>query len=262
MLALRGAHVLALGRTQARAAAAWAQARTLEIKGTITPLGCELEDFASVAGCADTVKAMNLPLDIVICNAGLFGGGYKQINGVERQFAVNHLSHFILVNRLLDKVRAAPQGRIVMVSSDAHRSPPKGGIEFDNLSGARGYSAMKAYAQSKLANQLFSRELARRLRGSNATANAIHPGFVQTNIFHTLPKWARAIFPILAGPFMKSPAAGAATQCYVATNPALTTVSGAYFADCNPVPPAPIAEDDALAAKLWTESAELTRAYL
>ncbi len=262
VLALRGAHVLAVARTQTKAAAAWAKARSPEIKGTITPLGCEHEDFAAVAGCADVVKAMNLPLDIVICNAGIFGGEYKLINGVERQFAVNHLSHFILVNRLLGQVKAAPQGRVVIVSSDAHRSAPKGGIEFDNLSGARGYSAMKAYAHSKLANQLFSRELARRLSGTKATVNALHPGFVSTNIFHTLPGWMRALFPILARPFAKSLGAGAATQCYVATSAALATVNGAYFKDCNPIAPTPVAENDALAAKLWTVSEELTRAYL
>ncbi|MEQ9568452.1 MAG: SDR family NAD(P)-dependent oxidoreductase, partial [Pseudomonadales bacterium] len=160
------------------------------------------EDFDAVVDLADNVRAMNTPFDILICNAGILGRSkLESIKGIEKQFAVNHLSHFILVNRLLDQVKAASKGRVVIVASDAHVTTLPGGIAFDNLSGERGYSALKFYGQSKLANLLTARELGRRLSGSETTANALHPGFVNTNIFHNLPAFLNAPLKVLARPF-------------------------------------------------------------
>ena len=266
VLAMRGAHVLGVGRSQAKAAAAWAAVRESvpagQMKGSITPLGCEHGDLASVAACADAVQALKLPLDMLICNAGIVGSTkLEQINGIEKQFAVNHLSHFVLVNRLLDLVKAAPQGRVVIVSSEAHRTPGVT-IEFDNLSGERKYGGLKAYGQSKLANLLMSRELARRVAGTTVTSNALHPGVVRTAIFRNLPSIARVPLNAIGGLFMKSPEAGAATMCYLATAPELAKVSGLYFDNCKPRDPTPDGQSDALAAKLWTVSEELTRSYL
>ncbi len=262
-LAKRGAHVLGVGRTQAKAEQAWRSVSESGIKGNVTPLGCEQEDFASVAALADTVRSINMPIDALILNAGIIGRQKcETVKGLEKQFVVNHLSHFILINRLMEQVKAAPQGRFVIVASESHHSPNKGGIDFDDLSGAKGYSALKFYGQSKLANVLTSRELAKKLAGTNTTVNALHPGFVYTNIFHNLPGFLSAPLTVLAKPFMKTSAQGAATTCYVATSPALTKVSGAYFDNCNPAEMSSFATNDALAERLWKVSEELTQDYL
>jgi NAD(P)-dependent dehydrogenase (short-subunit alcohol dehydrogenase family) len=261
-LAFHGAHVLAVGRTQAKAAAAWGSVRTSIMKGVVTPLGCEHEDLASVVALADTVNAMNTPIDILICNAGIVGAPkLEQINGIEKQFVVNHLSHFVLINRLLDAVKKAPQGRVVIVSSEAHRTPGVT-IEFDNLSGERKFSALRTYGQSKLANLLTARELAKRTDGTSVTVNALHPGVVYTNIFKNLPPLLNKPLYAIGKLFMKSPEAGAATTCYVATSPDLAKVRGVYFDNCKPKEPTPDGQSDALAAKLWAVSEDLTRAYL
>ncbi|MEQ9449039.1 MAG: SDR family NAD(P)-dependent oxidoreductase, partial [Rhodospirillaceae bacterium] len=163
-LARRGAHVIGTGRTQEKAERARQAVSEADIKGTITSLGCEMEDFGAVAALADTVRATGAPIDILVCNAGIVGGSQlEQVKGIEKQFAVNHLAHFILINRLLAQVKAAEQGRIVIVASGSHHSPVPGGIAFDNLTGEKGYNALKVYGQSKLANVLTARELAKKM---------------------------------------------------------------------------------------------------
>ena len=158
--------------------------------------------------------------------------------------------------------RLAPDARVVMVSSNAHRRAPPAGIEFDNLAGERSYFAFTLYAQSKLANHLFARELAKRFAESARTVNAIHPGLVYTSIFRMLPAIPRAVLMSWGRPFMKDVEQGAATQVYVATSPLLTGVSGAYFADCNPQVPGANMENDALAERLWQWSEERARPWL
>lgn len=259
VLTLRGAHVLGTARTLEKATAACAAAGT-----RATPLALELTDFNSVARCADEVRLMGVHLDMLVCNAGIMAlPTLEQVYGIEKHFVVNHLGHFILVNRLLDRVLAAPQGRVVVVSSRGYIWAPPEGIEFDNLSGERGeYDPNRAYGQSKLANGLFSLELARRLRGTAATSNAVHPGIVKTHLGRHFNRWKQVLGELIGWTFMKSIAAGAATQCYVATNPRLDGVSGCYFANCNPEVPGELMRDAALAARLWTVSEELTRRYL
>jgi len=264
VLALRGAHVLGLARTLEKATQACTQAVTKDSKGKATPLACEQSDFGSVVACADAVHALHMPIDMLICNAGIaFDPTLKLIHGVEQHFAINHLSHFILVNRLLADVKRAPQGRIVIVGSQSYRSAPPEGIDFDNLAGQRSYDRFRMYAQSKLANGLFARELAKRLKGTGITANVLHPGLIETNIFKYLDEKQRPKAGQFYGKmFVKNVQQGAATTCYVATSPALTRVSGVYFEDCNIVAPEGHMQDDALAAKLWAVSEELTRPYL
>ncbi|HVS23589.1 MAG TPA: SDR family NAD(P)-dependent oxidoreductase [Gammaproteobacteria bacterium] len=265
VLALRGAHVIGTARTLERGQEACAS-----VKGNATPVVLELSEFKSVVACAERIRALNVPIDVLICNAGMLLFDLQQVNGLEIQFVVNHLGHFILTNRLLDRVTAAPQGRVVVVGSVAHRQAPAGGIQFDNLSG-RGWER-QAYAHSKLANGLFSLELSKRLAGTTATSNSLHPGVVQTNIMRNLN------FPPPAasgggggaprrggggGGFgFESPAQGAATSCYLASNPALKGVTGQYFADCNPAEQSDYQKDPAMAVKLWQVSEELTRPYL
>ena len=262
VLALRGAHVLVTGRTLEKAKAACAT-----LPGRTTPIELELERWGTVAAAADLVRTLGMPIDMLVCNAGIMAlPKLEQVGGLEKQFAVNHLGHFILVNRLLPQVKAAPQGRVVAVSSAGYRWAPPAGIEFDNLSGERGYEPNKMYGQSKLANGLMTLELARRLgaEGSSATANAVHPGVINTNLGRHLPAWKRAAGKWIGWTFMKSVHQGAATSCYVATAPALAQTRGLYFEDCNPVVPAPgkHMDDTALAARLWSVSEGLVKEYL
>lgn len=248
VLAMRGAHVLGTARSREKGETA-----CKSVAGRCTPLVLELTDFDSIVACANQVQAMNVPLDILICNAGILFRDKRQVRDLEMHFVVNHLGHFILTNRLLNDVIAAPQGRVVVVSSNAHRRPPAGGIRFDDLSG-RSWTG-SAYGHSKLANGLFSLELARRLEGTNATSNSLHPGVVDT-------KMLRSSGLDLSRYQVKTLAQGAATSCYLATSPTLAGVNGYYFSDCNPQEPSAFMQDAKMAKKLWDVSEELVQDYL
>ena len=258
VLAMRGAHVIGTARTAEKGEEACAS-----IEGETTPVVLELSNFESVVRCAEQIKATGKAIDMLICNAGIMAlPELEQVNGLERHFVVNHLGHFILVNQLLDQVCAAEQGRIIILSSGGHEWAPESGIEFDNLSGERDYEPYKAYGQSKLANGLFSRELARRFAGTPVTSNSVHPGIIYTNLGRHMPRSRLILAKLIGWTFMKSVPEGAATSCYVATQPALARVSGYYFADCNPTEPSAHMENDELAAELWDVSEDLTRDYL
>jgi NAD(P)-dependent dehydrogenase (short-subunit alcohol dehydrogenase family) len=248
VLGLRGAHVLAAARSEEAARQALQAASA---QGA--PVACDLSEPASVRACVATVRATGRPLDAIVCNAGIMAPPrLQQKHGLELQFLTNHLGHFLLVTGLLAQL--APMGRVVVVSSSLHRSAPAGGIQFDNLDGGQGYSPWQAYGQSKLANILFVRGLARRLAGSGRTANALHPGVIRTGLQRHMNAALVALFG-LAGPlFLKTVAQGAATQCFLATHPAVAAVSGAFYADCNPARPSALATDDALAERLWQVS--------
>jgi NAD(P)-dependent dehydrogenase (short-subunit alcohol dehydrogenase family) len=248
-LALRGARVIATGRTLERAREGCAG-----LTGDFLPLACELSEPASVRACIDEVKRKSPPLDAVVCNAGIMAvPTLTQKFGCELQFFTNHIGHFLLVTGLVD--RLTPRGRVVVTASEAHRRAPPGGVQLDNLSGERGYAPWTAYGQSKLANILFTKELARRLGDSGGrTANAVHPGVIATNLSRTSSVAVRVGLRLAAPLALKTAAQGAATQTYLATNPAVATVTGLYFADCNPAEPAPIANDAELAARLWAVS--------
>ncbi|NNC99736.1 MAG: SDR family NAD(P)-dependent oxidoreductase, partial [Gammaproteobacteria bacterium] len=219
VLALQGAHIIGTGRTMEKAAAACDS-----VAGTTTPLPLELTDFDSILGCAEKVKALGLPLDALICNAGISGRKEKQVvNGIEIAFLVNHLGHFLLVNKLLPAVTAAEQGRIVHVSSRAayRRSPPEG-IRFETLGESNGgheYDSWHYYGQSKLANALFSRKLAQKLSGTAATSNALHPGFVKTAIARGQGRLTEVAFQIFGPLIAKNVEEGAATTCFAASHP-------------------------------------------
>jgi NAD(P)-dependent dehydrogenase (short-subunit alcohol dehydrogenase family) len=237
VLALRGAHVLAL----------------------------ELADLDSVNRCAKTIAELGLTPDIIICNAGMMTfGDLELVDGIEKMFFINYLSHFVLVNNLLERMLQQGSGRIVHVSSDSaykkdsFKQVSEKGIDFDNLRGEGSFDNGALYAQSKLANALFSFELSHRLKGTGVTSNAIHPGSVFTNITHSAPATIREQVKEYA-PNLKTPAQGAATQVYVATNPALAGVSGVFFADCHPVEidHPHFLDDKDLAEKLWSVGEEM-----
>jgi WW domain-containing oxidoreductase len=252
VLAQRGAVVIGTARSMAKAAEACRQ-----LPGSI-PLACELESQDSIRACVKEIAKLGRPLDICIANAGIMAlPRLEQVNGIEKQFATNHLGHFLLINLLRPQIDAANGARVVIVSSSAHTQAPAGGIEFDNLSGERRYGALRAYGQSKLANVLFAKALARRL-GEGRSANALHPGVINTNLGRNINPLISAVLGVLFRPFGKTIPQGAATTCYVATRPELRAVTGQYFADCAVVEPSRLARDEALSERLWEVSEQLT----
>ena len=259
VLAMRGAHIIAIARNMEKAKKACDS-----IEGKTTPVACELTDFNSIVACTNTIKELKQPIDVLICNAGIMElPELEQVRGLEKQFVVNYLGHFILTNRLLDQVKAAEQGRIVMLSSGRYKAAPPEGIQFDNLSGENGYDPLMAYGQSKLAIALFAQELSRRLEGTTVTSNSVLPGVIMTNLGRHLPTWKIMLSKIIGWTFMRSVEQGVATTCYVATNPELANVSGQMFFNCSPITPeGNHMSDRALAAKLWNVSVELTKDYL
>lgn len=258
VLSARGARVIGAARTDEKAATA-----CQSIDGEAIPVTCELSDLESVAACGRQVSEMGMPIDMLILNAGIMAlPELEQVNGIEKQFFVNHIGHFVLTSHLLEQVKAAPQGRIAVVSSSGHSFAPEAGIEFDNLSGERDYQPWKMYGTSKLANGLFTLSLTEQLQGTNATANSIHPGVINTNLGRHFPWYQRIGAKLIGWTFMKTTEAGAATQTYVATAPALAGYSGYYFADCNPLMPDPRMLDAAQAAQLWAVSEEIAAGYL
>lgn len=245
VLALRGARVVGTARTIEKAREA-----CRAVGGETVPLECELSDPGSVRACVAAIVGQGIRLDAIVCNAGIMALPKLELaHGYELQFFTNHIGHFLLVTGLVEQLTAT--GRVVMLSSGAHTQAPKGGVEFDNLDGSKGYGSWRAYGQSKFANILFAKELARRFAGTQRTANAVHPGVIQTNLGRHMNPFVAAILSAARPLFLKNVAQGAATQVYVATNPALATVSGKYFADCNVTAPRPDAEDEATARKLW-----------
>ena len=249
-LSSRGAHMIAAARTVEKAT------RASEGLPEATPVACELSEPGSVRACVEAVKATGRALDGVICNAGIMALPELTLQrGYELQFMTNHIGHFILVTGLLDALSA--EGRVVMVSSAAHKTTPRGGIRFDNLDGSKGYQGWMFYGQSKLANLLLAKELSRRFMGTRKTANALHPGVIKTNLGRHMGVVANIGLAIGNPLFLKSIPQGAATQCYVATHPSLAGVSGEYFADCNVARPSRHARDADLARKLWETSEEI-----
>jgi WW domain-containing oxidoreductase len=249
VLSLRGATILGLGRTKEKVEEAFKEAGVKQGKA----FSCELSDPKSVRQCVDEIKKEKLKIDVLLCNAGIMAlPKLDKSNGYELQFFTNHIGHFILVTGLLDSL--TEEGRVVMLSSAAHNAAPKGGIEFDNLSGEKSYSAWTNYGQSKIANLLFAKELARRFQGSKKTAYAVHPGVIPTNLGRHMNPIAMAIFGLSKHLFLKSIEQGSATQCYTAVNPNVLQSSGSYFADCNVAVPRKDAEDSELAKKLWEVS--------
>lgn len=244
-LALRGARVLGAARSTEKAREAIAS-----FGNDATPIACELSEPASVRAAVAAVKALGVPLDGIVCNAGIMALPERQTaHGQELQFLTNHVGHFILVTGLLDAL--APKGRVVMVASEAHRQAPAVGIQFDDLSFEKNYAPFRAYGQSKLSNMLFARALSKRLAGTGKTANSVHPGVIMTNLPRHMNPVVRAVYPLASAIAMKSIEEGAATQTYLVAHPSAEGVTGQYFADCNPANSTKNSRDDAMAERLW-----------
>ena len=194
-------------------------------------------------------------LDVLVNNVGgYWATRHETEDGLERTFAVNHLAPFLLTNLLLGRLRASSPARIVTVSSGAQSM---GRIDFDDLTGERGYNGQRAYNQSKLANVMFTYELARRLEGSGVTATVLHPGVVRTSFGREdSGRWMRLMLPVVR-PFMKTPEEGARTSIHLASAPEVEGVTGQYFANAEPKQSSKASHDTAAAARLWEASTRL-----
>ncbi|CAI9783234.1 unnamed protein product [Fraxinus pennsylvanica] len=264
VLARRNAHVI-IGARNMEAAN---EAKQLILKDNnnarIDIFKLNLASLKSVKAFADHFISLNLPLNVLINNAGIMFCPYQlSEDGIEMQFATNHLGHFYLTSLLLDKMKETAkstgiEGRIVNLSSVAHIHTYYKGIQFDRINDKISYSDKKAYGQSKLANILHANELARRLQaeGVNITVNSVHPGLIMTNLFKHSAISMR-ILKFFTCILWKNVPQGAATTCYVALHPKLKGVSGKYFVDCNEFKPRRLATDEALAKKLWDFSNKL-----
>jgi NAD(P)-dependent dehydrogenase (short-subunit alcohol dehydrogenase family) len=221
-------------------------------------VGLHLADLSSqeaIRRVAAELVARYPAIHVLVNNAGVVNLRYSTtVDGIETVFAVNHLAYFLLTALLLDRLRSSGRARIVNVASEVHKI---GRLDFDDLGNQRRYRAMRVYGQSKLANVLFTYELARRLERSDVTANCVHPGAVGTRLGQNNGRIATALTRILK-PFFRTPEQGAATSLHVATSPALEGVSGRYFVNCREARSSRTSGDPELARRLWDESARLT----
>ncbi|HEY3420935.1 MAG TPA: SDR family oxidoreductase [Methanomassiliicoccales archaeon] len=254
-LAGMGAKVVILARNAEKAAATIENIKRRTGNMETDFIKCDLASLDSVRKAADVFRTGYQRLDVLIDNAGLVSGKRKvTIDGFEYTFQVNHLSHFLLTNLLLDVLKRSAPSRVIVVGSAAHSSAH---LDFNDLMMEKNYSSFKAYGRSKLANLLFCFELARRLQGTGVTANCLHPGVVRTNFGHELEGAAKAFVP-LAYPFMISARKGATTSIYLASAPEMENVSGKYFSKKRVVSSSPESTDQEVAKRLWDISAKLT----
>jgi retinol dehydrogenase 14 len=253
-LAEMGAHLAITGRDRGRAEAAAREIRAVA-GGQVEVFVADLSAQSEVRRLAGEVLQCLSRIDVLVNNAGgYWNTRHVTADGLERTFAVNHLAPFLLTCLLLDRLKSSAPARVVTVSSNAHAT---GRIDFGDLQGERSYSGARAYSQSKLANVLFSYELARRQPATCVTANALHPGVVRTAFGAEDPSGVQRMFIPVMRPFMKSPARGAATSVHVASAPDLKQVTGGYFAAGRRRSSAARSYDEAAAARLWQVSADL-----
>ncbi len=247
-LAADGAQVLMIARDPVRGEAARAEVAAATSNEAVELLICDLSSQRQVRDLAATILDSCDRIDVLINNAGLtLGRRTLTEDGIETTFAVNHLAPFLLTNLLRERLESSAPSRVVTVASDAHRGAE---IDFDDPGGARGYSGWRAYAQSKLANVLFTRELAKRLRGTGVTATALHPGVVRTGFGRRGPALIRFGTRIVRM-FLLSPEKGADTAIWLATSPAVEGASGGYFEKRRLVNPSRAARDPDTAVRLW-----------
>lgn len=254
-LARMGARVGIIGRDATRAEAAAADIRATSGNPAVDMFTADMSSQIEVRRVAAEVLDAYPRLDVLVNNVGGFWA-HRHItaDGLEHTFALNHLAPFLLTNLLLERLKASAPARVVTVSSGAQSM---GRIDFDDLQGARKYSGQQAYNQSKLANVMFTYELARRLEDSGVTATVLHPGVTRTDFGAEDQAWFFSMMSGLARLFMKSPAQGAATPIYLASSPEVEGVTGRYFANRRPRKSNPASYDAAAASRLWRVSGDL-----
>ena len=249
-LARAGYLVVIAGRSLARTQPVLDEIRALVPDKPALFLPLNLASLASVRECAQQFIAMKLPLHLLVNNAGIAGIRGLTTDGFEMMFGVNHMGHFLLTQLLLPLLQASAPSRVVTVSSRAHKRTP--GLDWDAVrQPTRSITGVREYAVSKLANLLFSAELARRLQGTQVSCYALHPGVVDTEIWRALPHWAR---PLLRLRGLLTPEEGARTTLHCALH-APQSESGLYYANCKPVRPSALGQDTDLARELLERSA-------
>ena len=255
-LAQMGATVIGVGRNPVKCVETADRIKAATGNNNVDFLVADLASQAQVRQLADVIKRKVARIDVLVNNAGMyFAARQENADGIEMTWALNHLNYFLLTNQLLDVLKASTPARIVSVSSAAHIGAK---IRFDDVQFNNGYSGWAAYGQSKLANVLFTYELARRLEGTRVTANVLHPGFVATGFGHNnggLMGAGMKLFQRLAA---RSPEKGAETSIHLATSPEVEGVSGKYFADKIAVKSSPESYDRDTATRLWLLSEEQT----
>src|SRR3989442_755957 len=255
-LARRGAAVGLVCRDRGRGEEAVADLKRRTGNDAVDLFLADLSSQDAIRRVAAALLARYPAIHLLVNNAGVINLRHTtSVDGIETVFAVNHLAYFVLTLLLLERLKASAPARIVNVASDAHRFVRQ--INFDDLGYERGYKTMRVYGQSKLANILFTYELARRLEGSGVTVNCLHPGTVATGLGRNNGRIATLLTKLLA-PFFRSPERGAATSIYLATSPEVEGVSGRYFADCREARSLPITHDVATARRLWDVSCRMT----
>lgn len=250
-LARRGARVLIAARSSERGESAAGEIRATVPGAAVELLLADLSSQQQVRALASETARRTDGLEVLVHVAGVYTRHRQTTrDGLETQLAVNHLAPFLLTRLLRDRLEAAAPSRVVVVSSEAHRHAR---LDFEDLQGERRYNGLRAYARSKLANLLFTRELARRLESRGVTANAAHPGVVATDLLFS------GFAPLrLLRPFLRTPERGARTPVWLAADPGPAGVSGRYFIDEREARPSRAALDDASARRLWEESVALT----
>ena len=256
-LARRGANLVLLGRDAARCEAIRAEVAAVGGGGSASVLIADLASQADVRRAAGELMAGGQPLHVLLNNAGVVQTERSETaDGIETTFAVNHLAPFLLTNLLLPRIQASAPARVVTVSSEAHKFG--GALDFDDLGSAKRFAGMGVSGRSKLANLLFTRELARRLEGSGVTANALHPGAVRTGLGQNNDAPFLKLVAALFRPFFRTPEAGADTAVWLCSAPEVAGISGRYFVNRRERQPHRAALDDMAARRLWDESAKLT----
>ncbi|MCW2638660.1 MAG: short-chain dehydrogenase [Dactylosporangium sp.] len=253
-LATMGAHLAITGRDRGRTEGAAREIGAVG-GGQVDVFVVDLSSQSQVRRLADEVLQRLSRIDVLVNNVGgYWNTRHVTADGLERTFAINHLAPFLLTHLLLDRLKQSAPARVVTVSSNAQAM---GRIDVDDLQGERSYSGARAYNQSKLANVLFTYELARRLQATSVTANALHPGVVRTSFGAEDPGRVQRLFVPFMRPFMKAPAQGAVTSVHLASAPDLEQVTGRYFANSKPKRSSKRSHDEATAARLWQVSADL-----
>ncbi len=257
-LARLGATVLMTSRDPVKGEAALAEVSERSGSDNVELMRCDFGSLASIRGLDSGFRERHDKLHVLVNNAGAFNASRSETaDGYETTFGVNHLGCFLLTNLLLDLLKAGAPSRIVNVSSRAHL---RSEMDFNDLNSERRYSGMRAYARSKLANVLFTYELARGLEGTGVTANCLHPGVVRSGFGKNnsgLVKVAFNIFQLVGRPWLLSPDRGALTSIYLASSPDVEGVSGKYFADSHEEPSGPASYDEDAQRRLWQISAEM-----
>jgi NAD(P)-dependent dehydrogenase (short-subunit alcohol dehydrogenase family) len=254
-LAKMGATVIVVGRSAEKTETVVKAIQQVSGNTHVEGMLAELSAQAEVRELAAAFKQKYDHLDVLVNNAGaVFLRREESVDGIEMTWALNHLSYFLLTNLLLDALQRAPAARIVSVSSGAQAD---GKIHFDDLNFKQRYTGMAAYPQSKLANVMFTYELARRLNGTKVTVNALHPGLVGTGFASNNGRLLR-IGIAIARPFMLSPEQGARTPIYLASSPEVEGVTGQYFVKCKPRRSAAASYDEAAQRRLWEISEQMT----